>query len=161
MKKLLALTLICTSLLSVPKKSEAFVVTITAAGVSTMIDSYSSTSLGILTIGGYASALTLAVGGVTAIFNPALGGKIALYAVALDEKTNSPLFEQNIKNNFPFLNNQEIIKELSDELRLSFEKNRNDLGTAIVSIPKNTVERILAPVDLTNDQVAEIVETYK
>lgn len=69
--------------------------------------------------------------------------------IVLDQKnSNEQLVQQ-----FPFLDNQEVVQNLSDALIDKYETQEKVDGLAIVKLTTSEVEEILAPMDLTMDQI--------
>lgn len=56
--------------------------------------------------------------------------------------------------NYPFLDNQEVIKNLSQSIKNKYEETKNDL----VSLEAIQMEQLLAPANLTEEQSQEILE---
>lgn len=59
--------------------------------------------------------------------------------------------------NYPFLDNQEVVKNLSQTIKAKYEETKTDL----VSLEAIQVERLLAPANLTEEQTNQIIEDLK
>lgn len=56
--------------------------------------------------------------------------------------------------NYPFLDNQEVVKSLSQTIKAKYEETKTDF----VSLEATQVESLLAPANLTAEQTNQIVE---
>lgn len=147
MKKLIIILTLALGIQVYSGKSEAALAMI---GVGYALDN--GRELGMdLAIGGIMEGLSgLVVGGVTAFFNPALGLKVALIGITLDAQGKFPQknTEHFFSQRYSFINNYEVIKELSTKIQAEYAA-----GFMIIHFSDNELEKIFASEDLTGDQI--------
>lgn len=155
MKKLILILSLMMGLQTYSMRSEAMVGMI---GLGYAFDDGSEFSTNMAIWGVAQGAGGLLAGAVTAFFNPALGGKLALIGIVLDAEGKFPQknAEAFFRNRYGFINNGEVIKELSYRIEKKYEA-----GMTEIHFLENEVAEIFSSEDLTEEQFALITNDLK
>lgn len=165
MKRLIALmmgTMMCLSITF--KKAEAGVVYTTTSCIALEWNNAGGPPVSCIVFGlipGAAlTALGLVASGVTIFFNPRLAGKMALGSIVLDSQ-NSSGQERVLSEKFPFIDNQNVIKELAASLRSEYDKYNTNEKKLYVTLPAEKVKGILEQADLSSGEINQVVLELK
>lgn len=110
--------------------------------------------------------VTAGIGGVVAwggyrIMKMANGnpwGKAAgITLIVLDQKNNY----EELSVIFPFLNNQEVVQALSKAINQQLPTDPSNDGLTLITLLEKEVRAILAPIDLSQDEILKVVSEFK
>lgn len=162
-QKLLSVLLIATTLqMAIPaKKAEAGLLFTAGVGVSD-----STTGGQLLLCFGLTMVAPLAIGTILAI--KGIGPRwitipATVAVVFLDEKSpfNPHSLEATLQERYPFVDNHDVLKQLANSIRQKFQDTNPVNEMYFVSLTENETRSILAPVELTEEQVEIMVNELK
>lgn len=155
MKKLVLILSLIVGLQTYSVRSEAMVSII---GLGYALDDGSEFGTNMAIWGVAQGAGGLVAGAITAFFNPALGGKMALIGIVLDESGKFPekKAETFFRNRYGFINNGEVIRELSLDIEKKYEEELTE-----IHFTADEVAAIFAAEDLTDQELSFIIHDLK
>lgn len=150
MKKLLASLLLSASIMSQAQAGFGIAV---AATATNMIAEARGKDLQYITVPYVAAGVGIMFVSGVIVAATNMGNVYAPWGFFFFLDANGNLPQENIslalKNKYPFLDNETVIKNLSQAMKDKYQKTKVDL----VSLEQNEVEAILAPADLSTEQL--------
>lgn len=157
MKKLLSSALLALTLITIPiQKTQAGIVAAVFAFNSQDDEKPAQTMI----LAGSAAALMVGCGIIHAThLGNAAWGDFATLLLVLDTEGNN--LSRNLSEQFPFIDNQSLISELSNKIQSKLPSQMNEGITYDLSLTEAETKEILKDSDLTEEEIAVVVEELK